>query len=197
MDEDSIQLFKQHQSGDSQAAEIIFQRYVLRLIGLVRKMVSPQMAVRLDPEDITQSAFRSFFRHARTDRYVLDKSGDLWRLLAAIAVNKARRQIEFHLAGKRSIHQEQDGSSSILHFNPAAVSAEPCPEEVMELTEELEQVMSGLKLPVHREMLELRLAGQEVAEISQALGRSERSVRRVLNQFRESLEQRLYPLDLE
>jgi len=193
MDQDSVRLLAAHRDGDPEAAEEIFQRYAHRLLGLVRTKLPGFLNSRLDPEDVVQSAFRSFFRHTSAGRYPIDGDGELWRLLAAIAVNKARSQIKFHTAAKRDATTEQARGSSVLLFDPAAVTDEPGPEEGTALLEELEAVLDSLELPIHRRMVELRLLGNEIPEIAEDVGRSERSVRRVLSQMRTDLEERLRP----
>ena len=70
-------------------------------------MLSDRMRRRVEPEDVAQSVYRSFFRKAEDDRYVLEKSGDLWKLLAAITVSKVRGQVEFHTAKKRGVYTEE------------------------------------------------------------------------------------------
>jgi DNA-directed RNA polymerase specialized sigma24 family protein len=87
-------LLERWKSGDEAAAAEIFDQYLSRLTALARTRLSPKLARRVDPEDIVQSAYRSFFRHAQNDRYVLERSGDLWRLLAAIVMNKLHGQVE-------------------------------------------------------------------------------------------------------
>lgn len=95
-DNESIQLLVRWKAGDEAAAEEIFSRYLHRLAGLARNRLSDKMQRRIDPEDVVQSAYRSFFRQAKEDRYELKRSGDLWRLLAAITINKTMGQIEYH-----------------------------------------------------------------------------------------------------
>lgn len=197
MDEDSLELLDQHRTGDPDAAEKIFRRFIVRLIGLVRTMLSSKLNPRFDAEDVTQSAFRSFFRCLSTDQFVFEKSGQLWKLLAAIAVNKSRRQIEFHTAAMRSVNWEHQPDHSAFEYDPASFTGEPRPEEAMELSEELEVLLTNLKLPVHREMVEFRLTGHDVEEISELTKRSERSVRRVLKLFRRDLERRLQSIEPE
>ncbi|MCA9071267.1 MAG: hypothetical protein KDA84_20205, partial [Planctomycetaceae bacterium] len=79
--------------------------------------------------------------------------------------------------------------------NPAAITEEPSPEEATELEEVLEAALTNLKLPIHREMVELRLEGLDVPEIAAKIGRAERSVRRVMKQFHDDLENRLRAFD--
>ena len=79
----------------------VVDRFVDRLIALARSRLSPKLARRIDPEDIVQSACRSFFRCVNAGRYELRQSNDIWKLLAAITVNKVRRQVERNTAARR------------------------------------------------------------------------------------------------
>ena len=88
MDEnDSLGLLARWKDGDERAATLLFERYVNQLITMARKMLSEPMQRRVAAEDVVQSAYRSFFCKAGDDRYVLEKSGDLWKLLATITVS--------------------------------------------------------------------------------------------------------------
>src|SRR5438552_55665 len=95
---ESIKLVAQWRAGNEQAAAQLFHRYALRLITLAHGRLSAKLAARVDPEDVVQSAYRSFFVGARNGRYALERSGDLWRLLVAITLHKVRRQVEVHTA---------------------------------------------------------------------------------------------------
>ncbi len=103
----SRELFALYKSGDSKAAGEIYDHYVARLIGLVRKRLSSKLSRRVDPEDIVQSAYRSFFLRARDEQYVLDEAGDLWRLLVGITLNKLYGQVERHTAARRDVAREE------------------------------------------------------------------------------------------
>ena len=85
------------------AAAEIFNRHVDRLVALAAARLSQKYAQRVDPEDVVQSAFRSFFREAKSGRYTYERSGDLWRLLAGININKLYRHIEYNGAAKRNV----------------------------------------------------------------------------------------------
>ena len=102
----SHELLKLYQDGQSEAATAIFDRYVARLIALARARIAPKLKKRVDPEDVVQSAYRSFFVHAKNQEYQLIRSGDLWRLLASTTLNKLYGQIEKHTAAKRNIDRE-------------------------------------------------------------------------------------------
>ena len=138
---------------------------------------------------MVQSAYRSFFAGARAGRYALMRSGDLWRLLAAITLHKVRRQVERHTAGKRDVGREQPAAA---RSEPAAppdemLDREPTPEEAAALVDTLEQAFRGLE-PLQRRMVELRLQGCGLDEIAADVGRSERTVRRLMELVKERLQ---------
>ena len=185
----SAELLGRFQQGDDRAADEIFHRYVDRLTRLARARLSPKLARRTDPEDVVMSAWRSFFLAAGAGRFSLKRSGDLWRLLVAITLHKLYHQARRHSAEMRSLSAEQpfDQTGAL----PADISnREPTPEEAVALADEMEHILAGLD-PFGRRVLELRLQGQTLAEISLDTGRSERSVRRRLAEIRTQLTQRL------
>lgn len=176
--------------GEQDAAAEIFNRHVDRLVALAATRLSPQFASRVDPEDVVQSAFRSFFREVKTGRYVLERSGDLWRLLAAITINKLYRQVEYHGAAKRSVRQEQakggDADGSSIEY---WISREPSADAAAELVDEVTAVMAALD-PAERKVLELRLQDRSTEEIAAEVKCSDRTVRRALERIRAAVQQR-------
>lgn len=182
----SQQLLEMYQAGENEAATVLFDRYVARLIALARSRIGARLRRRIDPEDVIQSAYRSFFVHARVGEYQLQKTGDLWRLLAGITLNKLYGQIEKHTAGKRSIDREAPPDTILA----TATVPEPAPSEVVAIIEELSLLIQDLP-PEERLVLTASLQGQENAEICSTIGKSERTVRRLLANARNKLEQRL------
>ena len=188
-DETSVELLRRWKNGDEVAAATLFDRYVNQLCGLARNRLSERMQRRVEPEDIVQSAYRSFFRKAGDDQYTLSKSGDLWKLLAAITVNKLRSQVEFHTAQKRGIYAEESlaATRSTMGLGPQVLAGEPSPEDAAAVIEELEAVMAGLD-PVKRTIFELTLQNKDETEIAATIQRSGRTVRRALKEIRTTLE---------
>lgn len=193
MDNESIHLLARFQDGDDEAAEAIFHRYTHRLCGLARNRISEAMQRRVDADDVVQSVYRSFFTRAQNkDAFQIERSGDLWRLLAAITVNKVRRKARFHRQEKRSIDREHSG------FSSGSLSAEglreladgPSEPDAVAVVDELEAVMATFD-ERQRKMLELRLQGHSLEEISDEVGRSQRTVRRLLEVAEEALRNRL------
>jgi RNA polymerase sigma-70 factor (ECF subfamily) len=185
-DPSTIDLLARWREGDQGAEEELFSRYTTQLIALARSRLSPKLAGRIDAEDVVQSAYRSFFLAA--DRFVIQRSGDLWRLLAKITLRKLYRQAGRHTAARRNVAREcpvgaMIGSSGV----PLEILArEPSPAEAVAVVDELEQVMRGL-VPLHRRMVELRLQGYQLKEIAADTSRSERLVRYVLTQVKDRL----------
>jgi RNA polymerase sigma factor (sigma-70 family) len=186
----SLQLVARWRTGDQQAASELFHRYSDRLVSLARSGMSAKLSQRIDPEDVVQSVYRSFFLNARDDRFDLQRGGDLWRLLVAITLHKLQDQVERHLAKKRSVKVELSfGHEAALHGIQADVfSRDPSPIEAVGLAEELEQVMCQ-QLPLHRRILELRLQGHNHEEIAADTRCSQRTVIRVLKRIKQQLEQ--------
>ena len=193
VDRTSKELLEQIRLGDDWAAAELMDHYADRLIALARTRLSSKLARRLDPEDVVQSACRSFFRNAQAGRYEVRDSDDLWRLLAAITVHKAQRQGKRHSAAKRALSTEEssdwDGIMQVI--SPEAISRDPTPEEATTLLEETQAMMAGLS-PLHRQIVEMSLQGHEVPATAKEIKCSERTVQRAIERARLLLEQRLY-----
>jgi RNA polymerase sigma factor (sigma-70 family) len=190
MEESSAELMERWRGGDQRAAGELVERYTERLLALARSRLSTSLARHIDPEDVLQSAYRSFFVGTRDGRYVLQRSGDLWRLLAAITLHKLHHQVERHTARKRAARPVAlDPESSVYGLEVAQLTHEPSPAEAAALADELEQVLRSLE-PRQRRMVELRLQGYSLEEIAAVTQRCERTVRRILERVKEQLERR-------
>jgi len=188
-EEESGDLVARCRRGDQQAAADLFRLYAGRLVALARTQLSSKLSRRIDPEDVVQSAYRSFFSNIQDGRYDLERGGDLWRLLVRITLNKLSTQVRRHSRQKRSARQEVTFGSedSLLGISAGLLSHEPSPEEAVGLADHLEQIMRRLQ-PAQRRVLELRLQGHKLEETADQLQRSERTIRRVLEEIVEMLE---------
>jgi RNA polymerase sigma-70 factor (ECF subfamily) len=170
-------------SGEDAAAREVFDRFAGRLIALARRRFNRTLARKVDPEDVVQSAFKSFFvRHRAGGVEVGDRAG-LWNLLTLITLRKCADRAEFFRADRRNAAREAAGVDPGL----AALDREPRPEEAVFLAETLEQVFRDVDAH-ERPILELSLQGYTAPEISALLGRAERSVRRLRERVRKRLE---------
>jgi RNA polymerase sigma-70 factor (ECF subfamily) len=167
--------------GDEQAAQQVFDAYVNSLLKLARKRISQRLTRRLDPEDIVQSVFRTFFRRVKEGQLRIEEEDDLGKLLTCITTRKALRQVARHKAAKRDCAREGDPDAPrALAELPAE---EPSPEIAVAFLDLLEHFLASLR-PQDRQILELRLEDYGTLEIARILGTSDRHVRRALEHIR-------------
>jgi RNA polymerase sigma-70 factor (ECF subfamily) len=185
-DDDRV-LVDRYKAGSDTAAQELFDKYCERLLGLARRRIGQRLNSRLDPEDVLQSAFRTFFIHAKNDEFTFQNEDDLFKLLVRITVHKTLRQIAFHRAAKRNPGQEMGNSDSAHEQLMQATNNEPTPEAELALIEHIEGLMQRLS-PFERQVLELKLQGHSSAEIAEQLGSYERKIRRALEHVREVAE---------
>lgn len=177
------------QNRDGEAAREVFNRFAGRLIGLARARLDRMIRAKVGAEDVVQSAFRSFFRcHADGQFDVRDWDG-LWSLLVVITARKCGRQLRRYRSAGRDVRKEvpaldeAEGPAAGLE----ALAHDPSPEEAAVLAETLEQLMGALK-ERERQVVELRLQGYTVPEISQRVGRTEYTVEGILKRVRQRIE---------
>ena len=182
-------LLNRIRSGDEAAAEELLSQFADRLVALARSRLSRKLSRRVDPEDVVQSACRSFFRYAHSGRYQASDGDDLWKLLATITIRKSAQHVRRHKAKRRSVSQEESaGNGGTLQlFAPEALAREPSPEEATTLVEETQKAMQRLS-PLHRRILELTLQGRSVDEVAELAECSERTVERALKLARDQLQ---------
>ncbi len=177
------ELLDHFRSGDAASATAIYDRYAERLRGVIRRRCSRALAACVEPDDLLQSAFGSFFRRV-ADRATDGTHPDrLWGLLLLISVHKIRDAADYHYAAKRDARRL---AQTALDTGPLAAAA--IDETVLsELSDLVTHLVAQLPAP-DDQMVRLRVQGYEVAEISNRTGRSKRTVERVLQGFRKSLE---------
>ena len=73
--------------GQQDAATQLYLRYAQRVRALVRSRCSPQVARRVEPEDLVQSIFRRFFRRVLHGDYDVPAGEELWGLFLVMALN--------------------------------------------------------------------------------------------------------------
>jgi DNA-directed RNA polymerase specialized sigma24 family protein/predicted Ser/Thr protein kinase len=144
---------------------------------------------RIDADDVVQSTYRSFFTHAEQGDYALAESGDLWRLLASIALHKLYGQVERHTAGRRSINHETVADDALPHRTAAL---EPSAAEVIAISEQLQLITRRLS-DEQRTLLVAYLRGDSADKIAAQFQKSPRTIRRLLAQLRGEFEQELLP----
>src|SRR3954469_24505435 len=93
---DDRDLISEFKAGSESAARELFDKYCERLMRLARRRIGQRMTSRVDPEDVIQSAFRTFFVRVRNDEFKFEGENDLFKLLVRLTVHKTLRQVAFH-----------------------------------------------------------------------------------------------------
>lgn len=192
VDDESVLLVNRWQQGDEVAASEIYDRYVSRLIALAGSRISPKLARRVEAEDVVQSVYRSFFARSGEERLQVEKSGQLWGLLAAITINKVRAKARFHAADKRNVGTEASIRSSVSCFGlePTDLAREPTAEEATMLAEQYREAADKMSA-LGKQVFALYLENEAVDDIAKRVRRSSRTVRRELEQIRKALSEML------
>jgi len=198
-------------SGDrdlESVAAAVDVRFRARLCRLVEREMDRRILRREDPEDVVQSAFRTFYQCVEQSHVEWDNSAVLWRLLQKIARRKILKHVEYHTAGRRDLRQETRGESldvacdvdQIPHahllgdvLNAALHGLDPLDSYVAHLTlyghsltEIAETVLANLDAP-YPEILLLRLEGNSERQIAESLHCGREAVRYRLRRMSERL----------
>ncbi len=176
-------LLRRIRGGEQDAATALYVRYAQRLQALAKAKTSPALAARIDPEDVVQSVFRTFFRRASEGHYDVPEGDELWKLFLVISLNKIRTLAGFHRAAKRDV----SSTVGLEHSESAVAAHHGSQEEALRTLELIIDETLGDLPEAQREMIRLRIEGHGVTEIAETTRRSKRSVERVLQQFRNRL----------
>lgn len=172
-------------AGDSAVERDFWQRYGPALERLAERRLSPRLQVRVGPEDVVQSACRTFLRRARGGEFQLADSASLWRVLCVITLTKVREQARFHRRQRRSIEAEvplaaptDDSQVSDIPVGDPG----PDPAEAVAIADEMQQLLAALD-DQDRQVVQLKLQDMTNDEVARQLNLSERTVRRTLKRL--------------
>ena len=183
-------LMSRLRNGDDDAATEVFRHFAQRLIQLARSRLDRLVRQKIDPEDVLQSVYRSFFRRHAQGHYELESWDSLWGMLTVITVRKCGLRAKHFRAACRDVQREVPlpavPDTGGIEFE--ALAREPTPLEAAQLADVVEQLMRELE-GRERDVLALSLQGYDTAEISTEVARSERTVQRVLKRIKRRLEE--------
>src|SRR5215813_14531259 len=100
------ELVRRLREGDDTLARQMFQRFAARLVGLAHRHLDGRLRQKLDPEDVVQSVYRSFFRRLDADQVEVVTWDSLWYLLTVMTLRKCATQAEHFQAGRRDARRE-------------------------------------------------------------------------------------------
>ena len=170
-------------AGDQDAARKLVDQYLDRLVAVARRRISQRLASRVDPEDVVQSVFRTFFLRAKDGQFKIKDQDDLCKLLMRITVHKVLKQVEYHTAGKRDANLETEQGNRTLERMHELLARDPTPEAQVEFLDQLEKLLAELS-PKERKILEMRMNGHSEREIAAELKVTDRTIRRLFERMR-------------
>jgi len=139
-----------------------------RLRRLAERNLAGRMRRRLDPDDLVQSAFRTFLRRAARHEFELKDRDMLMSLLCTILLNKVRRLVRDHSRQKRGVEREQyfDTLADVQGQNPTPEEQVAFQEleQLIQTMGEDEQLVVSMKLAGHcskENATELRIFGPD------------------------------------
>jgi RNA polymerase sigma factor (sigma-70 family) len=180
----------QVKSGESTAAQHLWERYLSALVHVARKRLagSPQRVA--DADDVVVVAFEKFLRYAQQGRFPrLDDRYDLWQVLLMVteqvacdqrrtlAADKRGGAITHSFGSARGVHRDDSGSQ----WQPA--SADPSPEFAAATTEQCRRLM-GLLDDELRQIAVGKIYGLTNEEVARQQKVSTRGVERKLSIIR-------------
>ena len=167
--------------GADTAANELDERYRSKLCQLVAREMNRRFRSREDPEDVVQSAFRTFYRRNALCEFHIESAADLWRLLETITRHKIQKHVEKLGAEKRDPRREEYAEDDAL-CSPA-----PAPEEVAVAADLMEKTLAGLD-ETYVQVFHRRLQNCTEAEIAAELDCSRALVRTKLKRIRDRLQ---------
>src|SRR5882724_5195724 len=131
---------------EGEAARAIFERFTRRLIGLARGQLDARLRHKIDPEDVVQSAYKSFFLRYGEGALAAEGWDGLWGLLTRITLRKCADRVRYYRAERRDIGREAGAPAREDDPEPwrDIVGHEPTPDHAAVLAETVEHLLEGL-----------------------------------------------------
>ena len=176
-------------TGEIFASEV-FRRYSIRLLHLANDRLGKDVRGKLSPEDVVQSAFKSFFRRLNDFRLERDGADAIWGLLSIITIRKCKKWDAFYRCDKRAVQREKPDDSR-LAWQVRHTSTEPGPLDVLIVEELLAKLFREFE-PRQQQMILLRMDGCSVDEIAVQCQSSCRTVARTIATAKQLLAEFLF-----
>lgn len=185
--EESVSVWmEQLKAGDAAAAQLLWDRYFVQLVGVARKRMYGAARALADEEDVALSAFKSFFLAAEKGRFPkLDDRDDLWKVLVVIAERKALNLMRDQRRLKRggsaaAIGGQADGSDLVANVP----GREPTPFFAALMVEECNRLLATLDNETLRQLALDKMEGYSNEEIAKRRSLALRTVERKLGLIR-------------
>jgi DNA-directed RNA polymerase specialized sigma24 family protein len=200
-DEAVTRWLRQLETGDGDAARLLWQRYYRELVELARARLGAAPRRMSDEEDVALSVLRCLYEGAARGQYAgLVNRQELWQLLAAITVRKVidyKRHAGQQKRGRGKVRGDSvmrcnDGELAGPGFD-AILGDTETPEVLAIAAEEFQRLMGLLDDDRLRQIAQCKLEGCTNEEIGERLGLACRSIERKLQRIRQVWEGEIEP----
>ena len=165
--------------GDQSAATQLWEFLRKRLLDLSKHVTRNNPGCSYDEQDVAVSAFATLCNGFESNRYEQVANRDeLWRLLAVITVNKARKKAAYETRIKRGGRFNRiENGEQILALLP---DREPDPEFTLLMQEECSRLLNLLGKQELQMVALLKVEGYKNEEIAERMGCTRRAIQRRL-----------------
>ena len=179
---------QQLRTGDREGAAEVVARFSERLKGMANRRLDPRVRTKVDPEDVAQAVFEDFFRRCAAGEFTLESWQSVGAVLTVMVVRRCAWEGRWYTAARRDVRREipEVHTPDSPDWMDSLAGPVESPDQDALLSEAFERVMDQLT-DLDQEVVRLAMQGQTVADISAAVGRTPRSVYRVLQSVRELL----------
>lgn len=188
----ATEIVERWRSGDQNAATELYELYCERLIRIVAGKIGDGFQQQVEPEDVLQTAFRTWFRRVREGEFHFEDDGDVWKLLLTVVLNRLRRGVRFATADKRDIRRQSSVDSEFDGELASHLTRKPSDHEALEFADLMTKVLKFLS-PSERDLIQLRIEGYNQKESAEELGVDVRTIRRMWKRIGDQVKMLLSP----
>jgi RNA polymerase sigma factor (sigma-70 family) len=168
--------------GDPDAAATLLQQYGDEVRDTVRRHLAHEARRVLDSADVVQSVWREFFTHDLPTRDFANEE-ELRHYLRCLSRFKALDANRRYLGSqRRNLHRECSLDGLSAEDRQRLLDPSPSPAEAVEAQDALEAVIASLP-PRYGQVIILLSEGYTHVEIAERIGRTERTVERIVSQL--------------
>jgi RNA polymerase sigma-70 factor (ECF subfamily) len=169
-------LLQRVQTGDKEALNELYDRYVMRVLAAVRARLGAELRGKLESWDVVQDALLASLKNVQS--FNQTSEGAFLNWLAKVVENRIRDQLDYFHAEKRDHRLERPlaGARSVESSAPLDIPEKrsgPTPSQALLLSEDLARLETAMdQLPEEsRELIvAVKIEGRSYHEIAQAAG---------------------------
>lgn len=165
---------------ESSAAEVIYKKFINQMVFLATSKLSNNSGRIADPESVAMSVFESFFERNLNKQFEFSNWEMVYGLLAHITFRKCLNKNRFNQSKKRN-------PLEMVVFEDWQKTSNIGPDQEIIMKETLQTALNLFE-PDEKAILDLFLKGEPSKYIAEKIDFSTRTIQRVIEKFRVTLE---------